>query len=450
MRRHPALWLTIFLSAFYILLGNSRTTSGDGETMLQVTRALAERRRLDLPPGALPPVETVAADGSDIQIPYTLVGQNELTYSKYGLAQSLVALPLYLLGMVWRSISGTAHAPRTVALMLNSLLTAGTAGLLVLLARELGSSVRAGLLLALAFALCTPAWPYTHTFFSEPLAAFCLGGAALAAVRFSKTNQPGWIFLTGGALGLALFTRINALAALPAFALYIALTWRTESASSCSVFKQAALGLLGLMLASTLMLIYNLIRSGNPLDFGYYTSNWETPFFQGLYGLTLSPGKGILWYAPPIVLGMLGLPAFLRQHPREAILCVGILVGYILIHCSYTYWEGGWAWGPRLILPMLPFALLPAVTVLSRPRTGDTDSGCGRLVCPSTSAFLSGITGEFSEPSVLGSGALTTGGPVAEFSHSDSELAEPGGPRPNLRAIEPDPTRSFSTTGRLA
>ena len=68
MKRHPALWLTIILAAFYILLGNGRIASGDGEAMLQVTRALAEQGRLDLAPDILPPVETILVESDDALI----------------------------------------------------------------------------------------------------------------------------------------------------------------------------------------------------------------------------------------------------------------------------------------------------------------------------------------------------------------------------------------------
>lgn len=366
MKRHPALWLTIVLAAFYILLGNGRIASGDGEAMFQVTRALAQQGRLDLPPGILPPVDRVLADSTDTRIPYTLVGQDGRTYSKYGLGQSLAALPLYLSGTAWRYATDVVHAPRSAALLLNSLLTAGTAGLLVALARDLGYSTRAGVLLALAFALCSPAWVYTHTFFSEPLVTFCLAGAALSAIRFAQGGKVRWLVLAGGALGLALLTRLNAAAALPAFGLYLALTWYTQDRPFGVILRQFAAALLAFSLGAGLMLLYNAIRFGNPLDFGYHTANWQTPFLRGLYGLTFSPGKGILWYAPVIVLGLFGLRPFFRRWPRETLLCAGVPAGYLLLHSAYTYWAGGWCWGPRFVLPALPFLLLPASALLNR------------------------------------------------------------------------------------
>ena len=367
MRRHPAVWLGICLAIFYTLLGNSRIDSGDGEAMLQVTRALAERGRIDVPGGILPPVEIVLPPSSDTEIAYTVVGRDQRTYSKYGLGQSLVTLPLYGLGMAWRAVSHASHAPRSTSLLLNGLLTAFTAAILFSLTQDVGFSRRSGILLTLIWALCTPAWPYTHTFASEPLVTCCLTCAALGAVRFSQSSRTHWLVLTGAMLGLALLTRINALAALPAFGLYLGLTWRARHTPFGLVVRQAAPGLAALGVGVGLMLLYNQTRFGNPLDFGYQTSNWQAPFFAGLYGLTLSPGKGLLWYAPCVLLGIVGLRTFARSSPREALLCAGIVLGYLLFHGSYTYWEGGWCWGPRLVLPALPFAILPAGSILDRP-----------------------------------------------------------------------------------
>ena len=365
MKRHPAFWLTVFLAMFYVLTGNSRITSGDGETMFQVTRALV-RGRVDLPPGILPPVDTVLADSTDTQIPYALIGRDGRTYSKYGLGQSLTALPLYLAGAAWRAMTGTGQAPRSAALLLNSLLTAGTAGLLLVLARDLGHSIRTGVMLALAYGLCSPAWVYTRTFFSEPLVTFLLTGAALALVRFTRRETVSWLALAGGALGLALFTRVSAAAALPAFGVYVAMYWRTKRLPWQNVARQAFAAAAALSIGVGLMIAYNLIRFGNPFDFGYHTSNWQTPHWSGFYGLTLSPGKGILWYAPVVVLGLVGFRPFARRWLPEALLCAGVSAGYLLLHSVYTYWEGGWSWGPRLILPALPFILLPAISILGR------------------------------------------------------------------------------------
>jgi hypothetical protein len=370
--RRSGLWLILGLAAFYTLLGNGRITRGDGETMFQVTRALAERGELALPAAILPPSKSFTPYGSDAELAFTVSGHDGRTYSKYGLGQSLAALPLYWIGMGWRALTGTEQAPRLAAALLNGLLTAAAAGALLALARDLGQPRQTSLLLALIFAVCTPAWPYTHTFFSEPLVTLCLVVAALGAVRFARREQSRWLALMGGGLGLALLARIDAVAALPGFALYLAATWRALRPPWRTIAGQAAIGAIAFGLGLGLVLLHNVARSGSPLDFGYRTANWETPFFVGLYGLTLSPGKGALWYIPPIWAGLAGAPSFARRLPREALLCAGVVLGYLLIHSPYTYWEGGWCWGPRLILPAVPFALLPAGPLLARHQQKQT------------------------------------------------------------------------------
>jgi 4-amino-4-deoxy-L-arabinose transferase-like glycosyltransferase len=367
MKRHRALVLVLLLAVLYTILGNGRIQRGDGETMFQVTRAMAETGGVDLPAGILPPAQNDNPSSTDTELAFLVVGREGRTYSKYGLGQSLAALPLYGLGMAWRALTGDDYAPRFAASLLNGLLTACTAGLLLLLACEMGCSGRAGSALVLVYALCTPAWPYTHTSFSEPLVTLCLVAAALFALRFKREAQDRWLALAGGALGLALFTRINALAALPAFVLYLILTWQAQRPSHPRLLRQVAVFSLTLGLGVGLALLYNQVRFQSPFDFGYHSGNWQTPFLVGLYGLTLSPGKGLLWYAPPVWLGLLGARTFVRQHLHEAVLCAGVTLGYLLFHSPYTYWEGGWCWGPRLLLPALPFALLPAGPVLTRP-----------------------------------------------------------------------------------
>jgi hypothetical protein len=217
---------------------------------------------------------------------------------------------------------------------------------------------------AVAYALCSPAWVYTHTFFSEPLVTFCLTVAATAMVRFGQRGLARWLAVAGGALGLALLTRINAVTALPAFGLYLAMTWRAQSAPLRLIARQCLAGLAFFGIGAGLMLWYNVQRFGSPLDFGYRTSNWQTPFFRGLYGLTFSPGKGVLWYALPILLGLIGVRLLTRNKPREALLFIGVLAGYLLFHSPYTHWAGGWSWGPRLLVPALPLAILPACALV--------------------------------------------------------------------------------------
>jgi hypothetical protein len=212
---------------------------------------------------------------------------------------------------------------------------------------------------ALVVCLATPLWVYSKTFFSEPSVALAFVVAALAAVRGDRGSAAGWA-LCGAALGIAALIKPVTLAVSPAFLAY-AVSHRHR--------RGQALALLAgpMLLAVAGIATYNALRFGSPLDTGYRTAAWNVPPWVGLYGLLLSPGKGLVWYCPPIVLGLAGWIPLARRRPRAAKLLVGASTLYLLVHSAYNHWHGGGAWGPRLILPIVPLLVLPLAEWLQRP-----------------------------------------------------------------------------------
>ena len=70
--------------------------------------------------------------------------------------------------------------------------------------------------------------------------------------------------------------------------------------------------------------------------------------------------KGLMVFCPVLALGVAGWPAFFHRFPREAALCAGVVMGNLLLAGAWHSWEGGWSWGPRLLVPAIPLWLLPA------------------------------------------------------------------------------------------
>jgi hypothetical protein len=112
---------------------------------------------------------------------------------------------------------------------------------------------------------------------------------------------------------------------------------------------------------------YNVARFGSPFDTGYRTAAWDVPPWVGLLGLLLSPGKGLLWYCPPVALGLVGFVPLMRRRPRATFLLGSVAILYLLVHSVYNHWHGSGAWGPRLILLIVPLLLLPAAEWFQRP-----------------------------------------------------------------------------------
>jgi len=80
---------------------------------------------------------------------------------------------------------------------------------------------------------------------------------------------------------------------------------------------------------------------------------------RGAWGLLFSPGKGLLLYAPPVLLALLAFAPFVRRYPMEGLVIAGLSLSYVLGYSSRRGWHGGLCWGPRYLLPVLPLMLLP-------------------------------------------------------------------------------------------
>lgn len=366
------LYLVAFFCLLYLLTANGRLVNRDAESVFQVARSIVEHHTFAVPEASVF-TTAVGPRGTDVDslsfaTETARIGLDGRTYSMYGVGQSLAAVPLYVAGRAVQSLGGgdLAIFGRLAASLLNALVTALTVLLLYRCGRMLGYAVRSSLLMAVGYGLSTMAWPYAKSFASEPLtgALLLLGFFALerALVR-PDAGQRRWLVLSGAAHGAALLVRISSGIALPVAGIY--LLWhlvdarrRGEGSASRTLQRlllwggPVAAGMVGVAL-------YNLVRFGDPFVTGYQSIGWSVPPQVGLYGLLLSPGKGVFWYNPLLLASLVGLALMLTRRRGPAVYILGLSLVWIAFHSPYRFWEGGWSWGPRLLLPIVPFLILP-------------------------------------------------------------------------------------------
>ncbi|MGN6756459.1 MAG: phospholipid carrier-dependent glycosyltransferase [Thermomicrobiales bacterium] len=354
----PFLALFLLFVGFYLLTASGHFYAVDEETLYLMTESLVERHTIAPPPGA-----------------WGVIGNGH--YAQYTPGQALAAVPLYLVG---RTIApafphgAQGYVTRFFVSLLNAFVTAATVTLLYWLARRLGYRGGAALGLAAIYGLATLAWPHGRTFFAEPLTAFLLLLAFACTWRGAEpvTLAPSWLAGAGAALVAALVVKPQAAIAVPILALYVLgrLTWPERAAwrtASGRVLRGGLVWGVGMALVAVPFAIFNTRIYGGPLKTGYGGSITDLlggDFFTGFTGLTISSGKGLLWYAPPIVLAIAGWWAFARRRLAEALVCLGMLAVHLAFYSRLIFWHGDGSWGPRYLTIALPFALLPAIAVL--------------------------------------------------------------------------------------
>jgi hypothetical protein len=319
-------------------------------------------------------------------------------YSRKGAGVSVLALPLAWLGL---TIPGWGTA--TTALVFNALVTAATAVVLVRYLQALGYDDRVALTAGLTFGLATLAWPYAKTFFSDPLAALCLTVAALGLLHFRDTGRSINTFGAGLALAVAIATRYANVVLIPFFGLLLLKYQIANQQISKSANQQisklpnhkspipdglpasphrpagagqgagnlrawVAFGMPLIAIASAIA-YYNVTRYGNPLNTGYLPQeNFSGILWQGIAGLMISPGRGLFLYAPVLLIMLPAIPSFFRRHRAEAALAGTIILIHLLLYGKWFMWHGGYAWGPRFMVPTLPFFVIGMAPVIEWAR----------------------------------------------------------------------------------
>ncbi len=349
-----ALCLFAFLFSIYLLTFSGRYHSSDEMSMLAVTDSLARRAAWD--------IEYLRWMGEQ----QGSFGPDGHLYSRKGIGTTLAALPAY-----WLALRSDLVGNVQAAMLTNGLLTAATAVLVFLLLRRLG--YRAGIALgtALAFGLGTMAWPYARYLFSETLAGLGLLLSAYFLLPLPPAGTEAGItgrrvLLAGAGLGLALLARLNNALAAPFLGLLLLYYLQRSYPPDWRRWLKP-LALFGLPALAALAAIgwYNWLRFGSPWTTGYLPQErFATPFFQGFYGLTLSPGKGLLWYNPLLWAALIAWPAFFRRHRAEALLVGALVLSNVAFYAPWYLWWAGHSWGPRFLVTILPFAALPLAPAL--------------------------------------------------------------------------------------
>lgn len=321
---------------------------------------------------------TGSTNFDDVMTPLKMPGiyRNDHLYYIFEAGQALMVIPLVWLGTLMPPTIGVFQT----LLLFNPIVVAALGALFYLLLRRLGTSSLAALLAALILCLATPLWPYAHQFFREPMGAFFLLLTLACLVELRLRRRSYWALLAGIALGIAQTARTTHILVLPAAAIYLVL-----AADPCllvqmeyqrrislrllsklrdrtylrTLLKWGLLFALGLTSILLVTLWYNFNMYGAPIH-SYFSFNWfENSIPLALYGLLLSAGKGLVVYAPPVLLALWAGPAWSRHSPHEAIFCLLAFVPSVLLLSSFYQWWGGICWGPRYLVPFIPLILLP-------------------------------------------------------------------------------------------
>lgn len=245
------------------------------------------------------------------------------------------------------------------------------------LAREFAAgSEWPAVIATLAFAFGTTYLPFGTILFDHNLTASLL----VASFYFVRKNTGGAALLAGLCAGLAVLTNYVSAGAVFALGFYALFSRGDVFKFSTWSWKNTLLFCAGGLPLALVLFGYHTINFGSPLTFA---TDFQNPVFKdpngalGMFSkpnpyvgaiLLVSPYRGIFWLAPVLILGLIGLCAWLRQKTwvAEARLCLAVFAFFFLVNMSFNGYHGGYTAGPRYLVPGIPFLALGIVWAVAR------------------------------------------------------------------------------------
>jgi len=367
--------LMALLVTVYTLTSSGRFHIVDEVSLFAVTESQALRGALDT--NVIAWTQWVNSAGEVLGA----FGPEGDVYSKKGPAPALLAVPWYLLLHIITELNvGIGQLQAT--LLWNGIVTAATAALLWLTARRLGYGDRTGMALGLLFGLATIAWPYANQFFGEPVSALALLLIFYGMATWRRAGGWWWMALAGVGAALALLTVTAHALLIATFGGWWLVDWllrrRTDTGAAAvkTWLAGAAAFATPIIVGAALLALYNFVRFGDIFETGYHFDNGEgfsTPFLSGFWGLIFSPYRGVFWHTPLLIASVAAFVPFGRRHRSEAIVIALLSAVLVGMYSLWWMWWGGFAWGPRFLVPLTPLwvlVLAPVVETLVRRTRG--------------------------------------------------------------------------------
>jgi len=302
-------------------------------------------------------------------------------YPRQNLLQTFLSVPFYAAGALLFGEKPTIPdqgnfweipwGPVVAVSLLNPLLAALTAILIAMTALHLGVSKPDHYYLAILFGITTMIWHYAGIGM-EIVQTATLAAAVFAVIRFRFTGK--WSMLCLALVMIVALPNCKKHTVVFVIPLLIYLIWsivqQYPQKANRIIIAVGTISILG-----TIVMIYSMLMRfhQNPGLFPYLLRSFSIGGFKSIdliFGLTLSPGEGILIFNPMLWFAIPAFGGFYKKFKPEALLFTGLAGVLLIVLWKVPYILIDEEWGPRYLLVLLPLIFLAGASGLLKRRAG--------------------------------------------------------------------------------
>ena len=268
---------------------------------------------------------------------------------------SLVYRPLRALNINF--VNHYDYAVHIITLFTSTVMVGTVSALLYLMAKKFTGSEKIATLSAITFSFASIVWPYAGVMHHDIYAMFFEFLAVYIFFRYLDEKQPPTlVFLSGVLAGLTLFFSMLPVT-FPIVMLGIILIRK-----NMREVKNYLFGLVGGLIPS---LVFNYLEFGHILNFpnlaGKVSDTFPVfdlnNFGSHLWFYLVSPESSLWAYSPVYLLAIWGILYAGKKQPALKLLMIAVPLAQIL-HISLQETYGGFQYGPRYLLTILPILAL--------------------------------------------------------------------------------------------
>jgi hypothetical protein len=272
--------------------------------------------------------------------------------------------------LAWHFLPGVGLVH--IVYLFNVLVSAAACVVLFLYALTLGYDERVGVIAALLLGVGTIVWPYSKTFFQEPVTLLLVLLTALLLEKWRQSRYRAIFWLALGILaGIGAFlSKMAAVLALPGL-IILAAPALFRNANHRQIMIRVVL-----LLAVVLLIAGLVVSFAGPLGISGRVDRLMSvlrrpgPYVGvALHSYLLSIGGSVWGTSPVLLLALPGAGVLLKRRAvRYPLALIVMLLTFALVYAFWQGddWFGGLSWPPRFLIPVVPFGLIVAFPVIEK------------------------------------------------------------------------------------